>query len=679
MMAKSKLKFKIKWAALGAALLCSAFGASGLTIDRALGGIVLGKPLDLTVKVLLSPDEELSGLCANVDVMFGETMQEPSRITVTTETGAAANSLNLRVRSISNVDEPVVVLEVRAGCKQTVSRRLVLLSDLSADLSPTVMPSTAVKQALVQPVVVSVPLVTALNVTTAQTAAEPGSGKPAKPSLPPPVVRIKPKVAVVAFSSLLGSSPDLRPRLKLAPIDLSQDWDPMLKATFEMLTPPADDLNKRREAAAYWHLLNLSPKEALRLTAQEDELKQLKLMMAKSQQQMQELNQQLQNAEEQRFSNPLVYALIGLLVALLGGAAFIYHRLGGKGMKDVQWWKASHQSAEFKSVDLNSLDDNHDALPGAVVPASQSPATNSGTTRDTGTAKPRKPTAVPVQTDVSHTEVSISQMPADELDFELDGEPDAAQASLSPTADHKDFENSISGSMRSINTHDMLDVRQQAEFFMTLGQCEDAIDMLQNSIKQNEDANPLVYLDLLKMLHTLSRKTEYDSIRQDFNRIFTGRVPPYIAFNEPTKGLDSYPELCEKIVAGWPSKPVVDFIEQCLLRGSVNISSGRLDLEAFRDLLMLHSLANQFEASDDAQVESFSALKADMGAMPDFADSLPMMLDMPQEQSVPELMLPPSFEDVSATNVDLDLSDGNNNLIDFDPSIFSLDLPESKP
>ena len=225
----------------------------------------------------------------------------------------------------------------------------------------------------------------------------------------------------------------------------------------------------------------------------------------------------------------------------------------------------------------------------------------------------------------------------------------------------------------------MLDVRQQAEFFMTLGQCEDAIDMLQNSINQSEDANPLVYLDLLKMLHTLSRKTEYDSIRQNFNRIFTGRVPAYIAFNEPTKGLDSYPELCEKIVAAWPSKKSIDFIEDCMVRGSVNVSGGRLDLEAFRDLLMLHALANQFEATDDAHVVSFSAVKADMDDMLDFADSQPMMLDIPQQSSTPDLLLPPSFEGVPTADIDLDLSDSNTNLIDFDPSIFSLDLPESKP
>ena len=692
MMAHSKLKFKYKWTALGSALLCSAMGSSALTIDRAVGGIVLGKPLDLTVKVLLSPGEELPGLCAQVDVIYGDTMQEPGRVSVVTEPVAANNFLNLKVRSANPVDEPVVVLEVRAGCKQTISRRFVLLADLSAELQPAAAPASAKNSGVKVPAVVDAQVLPAASTSelpiggAESTPSDKPVVKPLVSSLPPSIVRIKPKVVRPNFTSILSPAAEFRPRLRLAPIDLSQDWDPLLKVSSEMEPPPAEDLNKRREAAAFWRFLNLTPKDTLRVHAQEDELKALKLLMAKSQQQMEELNQQLQNAEEQRYSNPLVYTLIALLLALLGGGAYVYRRLGGKRIQDMQWWKTPGAKNDFKATDFSGISDPQSPDADAVLNfSSDAPATVLSPSKLALLRSTRTAAAVSVQADVKVATAPVEDLvqseSADELDFMLDADPEPQPVANVKTADSMDHDHGLSGTMRSINTHDMLDVRQQAEFFMTLGQCEDAIDMLQNSIAHSEDANPLVYLDLLKMLHTLSRKTEFDSVRQDFNRIFTGRVPPYIAFNEPTKGLESYPEVCEKIVVQWPHKSAIGFIEQCMVRGSVNVTSGRLDLEAFRDLLMLHALAKQFDSSEDEHVADFSAAKSDMGNSIDFADSQPMMLDMPlaQNKEVPELLLPPTFEAEAPASVDLDLSDSKDNLIDFDPSIFSLDLPESKP
>ena len=91
---------------------------------------------------------------------------------------------------------------------------------------------------------------------------------------------------------------------------------------------------------------------------------------------------------------------------------------------------------------------------------------------------------------------------------------------------------------------------------------------------------------------------------------------------------------------------------------------------------------------DGVGTPTFSTAKGSMAQMADFADSEPMMLDIPVDDppvvqkasllSDQELLLPPTFENPAPAAVDLDLSDNNSNLIDFDPSIFSLDLPETK-
>jgi pilus assembly protein FimV len=696
MMKKYHFNFQFKPWVAATALLCSVGGAGALTIDRPVGGVVLGKPLDLSVKVSRSPQEEFDGLCAQVDVLFGETLQGAGRVIVATEPAASGNEFTLRVRSSGMVDEPIVSLAVQVGCKQIVSRRFVLLSELPAEVrTPSPAPVLAVPYIAPQrPVPVVLP--------ATDQAVDEATARPVVTEKPVSVVRKKPPVLAAAPSS--ATTPVAR--LRLAPIDLSQDWEPVLQVSTELLSEPVEDEAKRQEAAVLWRYLNLSPKDMMRLNTQEQELAQLKRTMAGSQLQMQELNQQLQIAEKERYANPLVYGLSALIVLLLGGFAYFYHRVVGQGAIQRDWWKTPLRDSEFKPSEFSgdselavseSLDSraSRKTLGQDASPAQPDAAGVKPKVKPSGAAEP---VAVPQS---SGTEAVI-----DDLDFVIDAEPDipapVAQAAPSPSDGLRDFENSITASMRSINTHDMLDVRQQAEFFMTLGQYEEAIDLLQSSLSQSDDANPLVYLDLLKMLHTLSRRTEFDSIRKTFNRIFSGRVPPYAVFNEPSEGLENYPELCNLIAANWATGQAVALIEAALVRGTDMVESGRIELEAFRDLLMLHAIAQYLVGNhDSAEASTFIAAKSAVDAMPDFADSEPMMLDLPFDAEdtpvaiepataeavtsndpiayeAPDLLLPPTFESPAPAAVDLDLSDNNSNLIDFDPTIFSLDLPATQ-
>jgi hypothetical protein len=700
MMKKYCFNFQFKPLAAAVALLCSVVGASALTIDRPVGGVVLGKPLDLVVKVSRSQDEEFDGLCSQIDVSFGETLLGASRVSVATEPDPSGNAFNLRVRSSSMVDEPIVSLGVQVGCKQRVSRRFVLLSELPAEVQrPAAVPSFSAPLIVSQaPVAVNAPV-------EPNVSQEIPAVAPALPDKPASVVRKK-------TASLPKVTNPITPvaRLRLAPIDLSQEWEPVLHVATELLSEPVEDEAKRQEAAVLWRYLNLSPKDMMRLNSQEQELTQLKRTMASSQLQMQELNQQLQQAEKERYSNPVVYGLGALIVLLLGGFAYFYHRVVGQGAIQRDWWKTPLRDSEFKPSEFSAdsefaaldADNNRTTVnkndTNQVVPGVQS--------QPKGAVKPKSKGPVATDTTASQPDNEpVSASIDNDLDFVIDAEPEVSAPTLTPSAPpegHRDFENSISASLRSINTHDMLDVRQQAEFFMTLGQYEEAIDLLQNSLSHSEDANPMVYLDLLKMLHTLSRRTEFDSTRKMFNRIFSGRVPPYAAFNEPSKGLEHYEPLCDSIVAVWPGAEAVALIESSLVRGTDLVESGRLELEAFRDLLMLHAIAKVLNGStDSADAHTFSAAKVAAAGMPDFADSEPMMLDLafdsdaPDDVTVdgaaessaasesisldaPDLLLPPTFDSPEPAPVDLDLSDNNSNLIDFDPTIFSLDLPQAQ-
>ena len=178
-----------------------------------------------------------------------------------------------------------------------------------------------------------------------------------------------------------------------------------------------------------------------------------------------------------------------------------------------------------------------------------------------------------------------------------------------------DFAHSMSATLRSVNTKEMLDVRQQAEFFLTLGQHEEAITLLRESVDAGAEANPLVYLELFRVLHSLGRKAEYDHYRSGFNAIFNGYLPAYADFNQAGSGLEAYPPVCNRIVALWPSEEAVSYIASCLVRGPKENGGQEFDLEAFRDLLMLHGVASRIASSSfDSGFMPFSAAKMDTPA-----------------------------------------------------------------
>lgn len=206
---------------------------------------------------------------------------------------------------------------------------------------------------------------------------------------------------------------------------------------------------------------------------------------------------------------------------------------------------------------------------------------------------------------------------------------------------------------------------------MTLGQHEEAVGLLKDSLDRSADSNPLVYLDLLKVLHTLGRKVEYDQYRAEFNALFTGYVPPYAEFNQAREGLESSPDVCQAICARWPSQEVVDYIEASMVRAPGQEPVRGFELEAFRDLLLLHSIAQRMASDVDTGLQPFSAVRAmanETRSDPEMGSS-----DWQGSRTQPNV---PSAQSVEPASVDLDLSEPPaGNLIDFDAADLALLKP----
>jgi pilus assembly protein FimV len=670
-----KLAFPIKPCALAVLMLCAAAGSNALTLGRARGTALLGQPFEMQVPVVLAADEDGSGLCFSADVYYGESRQDGSKVGVKAELGATGQPVQVRITAKNPIDEPVVTVYVRAACGTTTSRRYVLLADLASELAPA-PPSLASTPAPRLPSTGAAPRASVASTGKAETtlpSADPANSRTAATApavVPARKVRPSPRAAVAPQAAVAAPATGARKsRLKLAPLDLSQDWDPVLKSSPELLVPSVEDTERRLAAAAVWKTLNLTPEEVLRdaghLQDLERNVAKLSELATQNQRQTQVLIARLESSEAQRYANPVVYALAAALGAMAAALFWMWRRL--RRVSETPWWDALNPADGMTAGDTR-------AGQSVPLPVKDSVASTVGKV-----VREPTPELVPQRS---------APMRLDSVDIDLnldDLAPPAASVvapvvatALERRAAPRDFSGSMSAPLRSINTQEVLDIRQQAEFFMTLGQYDDAISLLEAHIAENPRSNPLVYLDLLKALHTLSRKVTFDHYRNAFNSVFTGQIPVYTQFNQVGAGLEAYPELCDQIASMWPSPAVVDFIETYLVRDPEGATDLRLDLEAFRELLLLHAIAGRLGAEHPSGVMPFSAAKnVDMLTATEPADTGTGPVDA---------VLPPMADALAQGSVDLDLSDlaetpkpADDNLIDFDASGLSLTPREDDP
>ena len=628
--------------------------ASALTLGRMHGGVLLGHELDLTVQVQFVPEEDVSAACFVADVAYGETPVPRSRITVLSQAGTQPQTQVLRVRSSARVDEAVVSVNLTAVCAPNASRRYVMLSDvLSESLSGAAQPAAAVHSAaavgkeLSQPPMVAIAQSARTSVAVAK--------RPAPKA-------VSPKAKVLAAPKAVTAT----------------EHDGAVKALKQAQAAALEDLQRRVDAISKWQDQSHTADDLLKIEARqkalESELKALHLLSAKNQQSIQTLSAALDKAESGNYPSFLIYGLGALLAGCLASLAFVLIRLRRSGGDALPWW------SEFDKVGRG------ETQPLQEAPSSRVEALSPGLAKPVASAGAMV-AAAPVARAEEVEAVSesfwpqVAPVPAEPVRASV-AEPAAAAVSASVPTGH--------ASLRAISTKEMLDVRQQAEFFMALGQHDDAVQLLETSIQSSAEANPLVYLDLLKIFHTLSRRSEFEQVRTEFNQQFTGRIPEYSSFLLEGNGLEAYDDICQQIVVLWPTEYTVDFIEQCLVRTAEDDPEQGIDLQAFKDLLLLYGVLKRLDQTPDSQIVPFSASRAapspsapqhtSVASEAPTAASFPVLTGAPAPSEKPVADLDIDLDLDLDLNFDLDLDLGaepdkkvpSDNLIDFDMSGYNL-------
>lgn len=587
---------------VGCILLSTAVSGQAATLGRHSGAAVIGRPLDVRVQALLGPDEDLNALCVQSDVFYGDTQVSPGAVRTVAQKSAPDAEASLRIQSSVPVDEPVVTVYVRAGCNAPFSRRYVLLADPVTEpqsAAPVAAPAT-------QPVAASpalparaLPSANAMSAPTAggAVAAPPGGQAPAASTgagvaAPAAARAVKPAVTPVVKDKPAGSKPPkpasvvrkpvepAMPRLELDPVDvnLPLDRDPVLKMSLSMLSEPAASDEERAAAARLWKAINASPEDILRdnqkLEVLEAEAKGLREQEARSKAAVEAMESQL---EQSRYMSWLVYALGASLLAAILALVYLWRKRGSPSSGDDSavraWWAAAEAEKQMES--------------GLAMPNGKAGAQ-----------------ALDLDLDLDLDLGQAGQGRHSSLDSLRSLHDSGLEADSSPAPlaiDKRDFAGSQMGVSRSVATEELFDVQQQADFFVSLGENEQAIQVLKNHLADSQEPSALAYLDLFKLYYKLGRRDDYTRLREDFNRLFNAGAPPFDQYSDESRGLETYEGAFSRIQALWPQPKVLDVIERSIFREQGDADAEVFDLEAYRELLLLHAIAKDMIKRDGAE------------------------------------------------------------------------------
>jgi hypothetical protein len=560
---------------IGGILLSTALSSSAITLGRYSGAAVLGRPLDIRIQAMLAPGELVADICVSADVLYGETKLSPVAVRATLQRAAPDAQASVRIQSSLAIDEPVVSILVRAGCTAPFTRQYVLLADPSRELARPATTSPAGGG----PAVPRLPLAEQSPAVAAQIgAAVAPTGSPLAGVQRP--VRERTKVpasssanrasSVVRKPAAARPMPAAAPRLELDAIDLSLaiERDPVLKLSPILLSEPTSSEEARIAASRLWQAINASPEDILRdagrLEAMTAEVASLRESQAGSQTTISELTSRL---EHSRYWQWMVAALSALLALALLAMFWMWRqqKTRARFADDKAWW---NQEEAVKPVAVRS----------SVLPRSAAASAAHHLDLDlTLPAASSRPTPRPR---------SRTAEPGDSRQTDQESTP------LLQAADQVEFASSRAPS-RSVATEELFDVQLQADFFISLGQDEQAIKVLCEHIAESQVPSALTYLDLLKIYHRLGREDEYERLRADFNGLFNAGAPAFERFSDEGRGLEHYEHALGRIQALWLDPRVLDVIEQSIFRAADGPEAEVFDLEAYRELLLLYAMAKE--------------------------------------------------------------------------------------
>lgn len=268
----------------------------------------------------------------------------------------------------------------------------------------------------------------------------------------------------------------------------------------------------------------------------------------------------------------LVYALAALIVVLIGVIVAMAWWIRKRERERRDWWQATQSppAADGRALAWPELGDS------SADPGMDSRGDTDGT---------------PPMSRVSESDLRALDMtvPAARLASTAASAPTVSTAPAAPTAPTP----MAAGAAGPSSAAELLDLEQQAEFFIALGQDGPAADVLERRLAQTTPASPLALARLLALHHRRGDRAGFEAARDRHAERHGAWSPDWQAdAGRPGDGLEADPGLAALLANVWASPArAIAVLDRLIARRPEQ--ERVLDLPTLLDLLWLHDIARQ--------------------------------------------------------------------------------------
>jgi hypothetical protein len=560
-----------------------------LGFGRAVSDAVLGQSFTFTVPINVDPGERFGLDCMSTQVYYGEALLTANAVRTDLERGAADNTWIVKITASTPVEEPIVEVALSAGCERRFTRRFSIFADpptlgTTAAQLPQVAPAPAGRGALPaggNPAASSGSTPTPASRAPRQAA----SGAANVMGTPRPhVVRKGPTMALAnELSAAPAASPSRRhvvdagsarkpgPRVATpapSPAEVARlVLDPgvaHLKLDMEEpIIPPS-----AAGSGAAIGLSELDDPDARALKALEQSIQVARHNSQVEREQAARLQAELAAAQSRNDWMPWLFGMLGLALATI--AALVWKLRQQNRIAHSDWFNQSQLGP----------------LPPAAAPPTPEPD-----------SPPPEALAVPAP-DLRERAAAPAPVEAsfDDLDLPDDSDARGHNIVVDQSATRPLDRQAMAAAMaqeaapRELSVEELLDLEQQADFFIALGQEDAAVDLLMSHLRSAGGQSPLPYTKLLEIYKRQGDRSAYERTRARFNRRFNAYAPDWDTGPSAGRTLEDYPDTIALLEGAWESPiDAMAILEGLLFKR--DDTSELFDLPAYRDVLVLYSLA----------------------------------------------------------------------------------------
>ena len=610
---------------------------------RPVSRAILGEPLRVSVPLRLEAGETLDADCVKVEVYYGESKLSSTQVQVSL-VGANSREATVQVRTTTPITEPIVTYELTAGCQAKINRQFVALADppgmTPLPVSRINAPVSGPSASNAEPEVASRAASPSVAEAPAQSAATSSSTRPsrdaakrtARPAKAPRGGAKTPTVRQVTEADAAASprtSLSLTPkavatvapagRLVLDPVETDAAARPDLRmsgsldtlaSTDEAASPEVQE--RRAAAAALWQAMNLSPEEVARdrqkLLAQEQMLAQLQQQASQSATAGPMSPTPAAETGVQGERSGLLYLVGGLALLGLGLCIALFMKLRRRQQEEAAWWQSQMQEPQGEAPEAAP----HAAtLTTAPVAAPATAPIAAATTP--ATVPPHQAVAASPKSDIERASARVAPAVATAAAVS------SRQASFDAT--------------REVSVEELIDLEQQADFFVVLGQDDAALDLLESHV-HSVSASPLPFLKLLEIYQRLGKRADYERVQGAFNQRFNAHAPAWDADLQHGHELVDYPGVVERLQALWPvPAKAMDVLEKSLTHPENEADT--FELPAYRELLFLYAVARDLSERDHDERPRVDLLASEPRESRGQLDTVPFDLSAHEDEVEP--------------------------------------------